>query len=76
MKKLSIFLVICLLVLVGCAKEPLLGSDCATVSPDYRDECCARQNVDTIHIMCVGEWKFNVNSQECEFVCEESPEYQ
>jgi len=48
----------------------ILGASCGTVSPDYRDECCERQNVDTPHIMCVGGWKWDMESQECAYVCD------
>lgn len=75
----KIFVLFVLALIVGCSQidveeeteeGPLIGESCGTVSPDYRDECCARQNKDTIHIMCVGEWKYNMETGKCEFVCE------
>ncbi|MBD3262239.1 MAG: hypothetical protein GF334_11355 [Candidatus Altiarchaeales archaeon] len=50
-------------------KAPLLGSSCGTVSPQARDECCALRNKDTPHIMCVGSWKYDIETDGCEFVC-------
>ncbi len=78
MKK--IFALFILILLAGCAQtvvetedtkesEELMGADCGTVSPDSRDECCASRNKDTIHIMCVGDWKYNLDNAMCEFVC-------
>ena len=53
-------------------EEPceLVGESCGTVTPGYRDECCARQNKDAPHILCVGSWKYNSEQNLCEFVCE------
>lgn len=70
MKIMIILAILALFLMASCTpKEPMLGSDCGTVSPDGRDECCARKNIDAIHIMCVGSWKYNPK-KECEFVCE------
>lgn len=57
-------------VLGECSGEILLGSNCGTVTPGYNDECCERQNVDTVHAQCVGAWKYNWNITGCEWVCD------
>ncbi|MFH1505673.1 MAG: hypothetical protein ABIE94_01645, partial [archaeon] len=51
-----------------CEDEPLLGSSCGTVTPGYNDECCERQNEDP-PVQCKGEWKYNFDIGECEYVC-------
>jgi MFS family permease len=48
----------------------LLGASCGTVSPGYRDQCCTDKNINTIHIMCVGNWKYVAKTDQCVFYCE------
>ena len=51
------------------------GKSCGDISPkELKDACCARRNVNTIHIQCVGTWVFipgkeRGSSDECQFVC-------
>ena len=52
----------------GMVQEPLVGGSCGTVSPDGRDECCARQNEGRPQIMCVGYWEYDYEAG-CRFVC-------
>jgi len=40
-------------------RAPVLGGDCGTVSPGFRDECCARQNAGNPQIQCVGRWVYD-----------------
>ena len=63
-------LTLVILNLQGLSGRQLVGTSCGTVSPDYQDECCARQNSDKVQIMCEGSWKFNIQTQECAFVCD------
>lgn len=73
MRKIVIAItIITLLLLSGCTKQELLGSDCGTVSPGYRDECCARQNQNIITVQCVGEWIYDTTTGECRYVCIET----
>ncbi len=45
-----------------------VGADCGTVSPGFRDECCARQNTDSIAVERMGGWRYDsVNG--CHYVC-------
>jgi hypothetical protein len=71
MKKILVTIgVIALIFLIGCIqKHPLVGESCGTVSPDARDECCARQMKDVTRPMCVGAWKYNPVNDQCEWVC-------
>jgi len=48
----------------------LLGASCGTVNPEYRDECCASRNKDTPHIMCVGQWKYVPEKDQCVYYCD------
>ncbi len=57
------------ILLYALAPRDLVGGDCGTVSPEGRDECCARQNKDTPHAMCVGEWRYSETG--CKYVCTE-----
>lgn len=70
MKKIMIaILVFALIAIAGCVQKPFLGESCGTVSPDSRDKCCAMKMDGKPHIMCVGGWKYNLDTSECEFIC-------
>lgn len=49
----------------------LTESSCATVPIENRDSCCAEAMKDAIHIMCVGNWKYNEQTGKCGFECTE-----
>lgn len=49
--------------------EQLLGG-CGTVTPGLNDECCENVMKDVPHILCVGRWKWNFNTNACEYVCQ------
>lgn len=76
MKKILIILsIVALIFLFGCAQKQLLvGESCGTVSPDARDECCARKMKDAIHPMCIGAWKYLPEKNQCAWICETSQE--
>jgi putative hemolysin len=48
------------------AGKPL---NCWDLEGAERDACCESQNIDTIHIQCNGEWKYNEVNRECEYIC-------
>ncbi|MBL7206365.1 MAG: hypothetical protein ISS36_02060 [Candidatus Aenigmarchaeota archaeon] len=48
----------------------LLGSSCGTVTPGYNDECCANRNKDTIHVQCLGNWKYIAKDNACAWICD------
>ncbi len=63
----------------GCVEKELVGASCGTVTPGYNDQCCAERNKDTIHIQCVGEWKYTETGDpktECSWVCDTSDNVQ
>jgi len=62
--------ILLLIMMIGCAKQPMLGESCGTVTPGYNDECCANKMKDAVHAMCVGEWKYNFETAQCEWKCE------
>jgi hypothetical protein len=76
MKKILLIAVISLFVLVGCAKEPLIGG-CGTVTPGLEDACCARFGLEQPQmkcagmkcVQCEGAWKWNREKARCELVC-------
>jgi flagellar basal body-associated protein FliL len=45
------------------------GSSCGTVTPGYNDQCCEERNKDTAHIQCVGNWRYNSETNQCIFYC-------
>jgi len=69
MKQIYLIAVLAMLLTAGCASEPLVGESCGTVSPDSRDECCARQNEGKPTPMCVGQWTYVMEENVCKFVC-------
>ncbi|MCX6778578.1 MAG: DUF333 domain-containing protein [Candidatus Micrarchaeota archaeon] len=82
-KSLAILGILGIILLFGCAQGILpgglnmtnqtpAGASCGTVTPGYNDACCASRNTETIHIMCVGEWKYHATgnlSTECSWDC-------
>lgn len=42
---------------------------CSDYPIESRDLCCIQQNVNSTHITCVGDWKFDNSSNACKFVC-------
>ncbi|MFH1448631.1 MAG: DUF333 domain-containing protein [Candidatus Micrarchaeota archaeon] len=73
--------IVSIVFIFGCtgSQEQVVGDKCGTVSSDSRDECCANKNQDTLHIQCVGGWKWvspaerptDIESPECRWVCSE-----
>lgn len=68
-----------ILILSGCklaadaGKEqtPVLGASCGTVSPQDRDSCCAAKMQAVPRIQCVGEWRYDAETDSCNFDCTE-----
>jgi len=59
-------------VLLTPKKTDLAGGTCGTVTPGYNDACCEQRNKDTIHIQCVGQWKYSETGDpktECSWEC-------
>ncbi len=50
-------------------RAPVLGGDCGTVSPGFRDECCANRNAGNPQIMCVGRWLYDSGAG-CSYRCD------
>jgi len=53
-------------------------ANCSIGSQPTRNQCCDNQNEDTDRPDCIGEWRFNNVTRECEFYCytaEELEEY-
>lgn len=54
------------------------GKSCGDLNNQtFADDCCAKRNADSLHIQCVGEWKFIEGkergaSDECQFICSQS----
>jgi hypothetical protein len=61
-------------VLADDSADQLIGGSCGTVSPDGRDECCARQNDGKPQVRCVGYWDYMEKTGECRYVCGFKPE--
>ena len=51
-------------------RDDFVGGSCGTVSPGYRDECCARKNADKPTPRCVGGWRYMPEDDECRFLCD------
>ncbi len=69
-KTILILSIVAVLFITACTKVQIPEEiNCGELSTqEERNACCAEQNVDTPHIMCVGEWQYT--EQGCSWVCE------
>ncbi len=48
----------------------LVGGNCGTVSPDYRDKCCRdKHKDDPAPIRCPGTWIYDMELGDCRYDC-------
>ena len=69
--RLLLLIIFCILILAAC--QPIEREVDCGIFEDHegRDACCAEQNKDTPHIMCVGHWDYR--DGQCGFKCETEP---